>query len=66
MIKGKFVGFYLVYIAFACWCLLVGYAIIIGPLSVLRLGVYAWALAFIGALLQLLIFAFENFRRVMR
>jgi hypothetical protein len=66
MIQWKFLGFYLVYFAFACWCLLLGYAVIIGPISVLHLDVYAWALAFFGALLQLLVFIFERFQRVAR
>ncbi|GGA10738.1 hypothetical protein [Dyella caseinilytica] len=66
MIKWKFLGFYLVYFSFACWCLLLAYAFIIGPMSVLNLGIYAWALAFIGVVLQLLIFTLERFQRLLR
>jgi hypothetical protein len=66
MIRWKFLGYYLVYFSFACWCGLLAYAIVIGPTSVLRLGIYAWALAFLGGMLQLITFSVEKFRELLR
>jgi hypothetical protein len=66
MFRWKFLGLYLVYFSFACWCLLLAYAIIIGPMSVMNMGVYPWGLAFVGGVYQFVVFIFERFRRLTR
>lgn len=56
----KFAGLYIMLAAFICWLIMLGYAVIIGPMSILSHGLYIYIAAFTGFAIQIVTYLFAR------
>ncbi|RAO75891.1 hypothetical protein [Dyella jiangningensis] len=59
----KLAGLYIMFAAFICWLVMLSYAVIIGPMSVLGHGIYIYIAAAAGFAIQLVTYVAARIAR---